>query len=66
MKKNTYSIRTVRFNNATSKKYEEEVGKLVEDIELGRLWLNLYMFPDTKFLVKKDAKHDEFNNLIEE
>lgn len=47
-----YSIRTVKINNKTGKKYEQEVGKIIHND--GSIYLDLYMFPDTKFRIVED------------
>lgn len=48
----TFSIQTKQVNNGRS--YAKEVGKLVEDD--GRLYLDLYMYPNTRFYVKEDFR----------
>jgi hypothetical protein len=48
----TYSIRTAKFNIKTGKKYEQEIGKIIHND--GSIYLDLYMFPDTKFRIVED------------
>ncbi len=60
-----YSIRTTRVNARSGKFYDQEVGKISLHDD-GRLYLSLYMFPETLFKCVKEVKHDEFNQVIEE
>lgn len=55
-KRKTFSIQAVK--TSKGRPYHQEIGKLDEvEQEDGRVfkYLNLYMFPDTKFKIKEDV-----------